>query len=99
MMLREKNEGQMIKYLWYSIDCGLSNDFDTEEECISDAYRENMEYPSEYGIYSYESLEHSDGKIDIDDCDYIGFIGGIYNSKYTDKEMPLQRTIQNTIPI
>ncbi len=63
-----------IRYLWYSIDVGLSNDFDTEEVCIADACKNNMEYPSEYGIYSYNSQKYPDGNIDIDDCDYLGFI-------------------------
>lgn len=64
-----------IKYLWYSTEVGLSDDFDTEEECVSDAHRENIDYPSEYGIYSYNSLEFPYGDIDIDDCSYLGFVG------------------------
>ena len=74
MELREIDEEQGIKYLWYSAEVGLSDDFGTEEDCISDAYRENLEYPSEYGIYSYNSLEFPDGNVDIDDCNYIGVI-------------------------
>lgn len=75
MALKEIYERQGIKYLWYSISVGLSDDFDTEEECVLDAYKENMIYPSEYGIYSYNSSEYPDGIIDIDDCNYLGFIG------------------------
>lgn len=75
MALREIDEEHRIKYLWYCAEGGLSNDFESEEECISDAYRENKEYPSEYGIYCYNSLEYPDGNVDMDDCNYLGLVG------------------------
>lgn len=75
MALEEIDEEQGIKYLWYCVGDGLSDDFDTEEECILDAYKENIKYPSEYGIYCYNSLEFPNGDVDIDDCNYLGFVG------------------------
>ena len=75
MSIEEKYAAQMLKYLWYSATMGLSDDFDTEEECILAAYKKNIEYPSEYGIYSYDSLKYPNGDIDIDDCNYHGFVG------------------------
>lgn len=75
MELREIDEDLGIKYLWHCAGGGLSDDFDTEENCIFDAYNENIEYPSEYGIYCYNSLEFPDGNVDIDDCNYLGFVG------------------------
>lgn len=75
MMLTEKYAAQKFKYLWYSATMGPSDDFDTEEECILDAYKENIENPSEYGIYSYDSLKYPNGDIDIDDCNYLRYVG------------------------
>ena len=72
--LREMSESNH-KYLWYSPDYGLSDDFNSEEECTQDAVRMNKEYPSEYGIYSYDANQFPDGNVEQDDCEYIGFVG------------------------
>lgn len=75
---------QCIKYLWYSSDVGLSDDFDTEEECVADAYKTVKEYPSEYDIYCYDSSEHPNGDVNCDDCRYLGYIGGEYMREITE---------------
>lgn len=64
----------MYKYFWYSVDFGVSDDFQTEEECTKDAHMQNKEYPSEYGIYAYDANECPNGDVDIDDCKYIGYV-------------------------
>lgn len=64
----------MTKYLWYSVDLGLSDDFNTQTECENDAKAQAEEYNCEVGIYAYESEEHPNGEVEIDDCAYISFI-------------------------
>ena len=73
-VLREMQEPNS-KYLWYSVDIGLSDDFDTKEECVKDAHMMNAKYPSEYAIYTYDAKEFPNGDVDIDDCAYIGYVG------------------------
>lgn len=63
------------KYLWYSEDYGLSDDFNTEEECTQDAHTQNKEYPSEYSIYVYDANKFPNGDVSVDDCTYIGCVG------------------------
>ena len=75
-VIKEMQEPNDNKYLWHSVDVGISDDFNTEEECINDAHMMNKKYPSEYGIYTYNASEFPDGNVGIDDCTYIGYVGG-----------------------
>lgn len=64
----------MVKYLWYSTEVGISDDFDTQEECEADAIENCKEIQAEYGIYSYDDSVVPSSDVSIDDCDYLGFI-------------------------
>ena len=75
-VIKEMQEPNDNKYLWYSVNVGISDDFNTEEECVNDAHMMNKKHPSEYGIYTYNASEFPDGNVGIDDCTYIGYVGG-----------------------
>lgn len=65
-----------FRYLWYSEDYGMSDDFNTQEECENDAritFNEN--HGGEFGIYCYDSNLFPNGVVEIDDCWYLGYIG------------------------
>lgn len=62
------------KYFWYSIDYGISDDFDSYDSCVSDAIKNNTSNPSEYYIYSYDSHILDSNELDIDDTTYLGYV-------------------------
>lgn len=70
-----KSKEQNYKYFWYSENYGISDDFDSKEECEKDAHKNYEENHYEYGIYCYDANEFPNGDISIDDCDYLGYFG------------------------
>lgn len=64
----------MVKYLWYCTELGVSDDFNTFRECENDAISQCSQYGCELSIYSYDAEEFPNGNMDIDDCNYIGYI-------------------------
>ena len=96
-VIKEMQESNDNKYLWYSVKVGISDDFNTEEECINDAHMMNKKYPSEYGIYTYNASEFPDGNVDIDDCTYIGYVGDSRGYVFRRNKVRT-RTLDHSIP-
>lgn len=64
----------MFKYLWYCPELGISDDFDTFDECEADAMAQCEEYGRELSMYSYNANEFPNGVVEVDDCNYLGYI-------------------------
>ena len=63
----------MNKYIFYSEATGVSDSFNTLEECETTAEYVSMELNCECSIYSYDASKFPNEDFDIDDCTYIGY--------------------------
>ena len=61
------------KYFWHT-DTNVSDDFNTEEECVINAKKMSKRYPNEYSIYCYDANKYPNGDFDLEDCQYVGHI-------------------------